>query len=132
MTTDPVLDLSELAPTRRMVRLPDGVECGMKDPAELSFQERARVQQQMTRVSELYDRVGRDDADQSAVDSLEQELRLMVRFILPDATSEQIDALSALNLDKVTTGFLARFGTMMNEVLDETGAAGTMEMVART
>lgn len=119
-TNDNMLDLSELAPERKPVKLPDGNVVEMLNPSELSFYDRAQLMRLTQKVVGLTEEVNAKPTKAKA-DALGTALRDLAEAVLPDAPKETIASLSPVNLDMVSGAFLALYGDMMNVMAQRIG-----------
>lgn len=117
---DTMLDLSDLAPERKPVKLPDGTVVDMVNPSELSFYDRAQVLAKTQKVMNLTETVNKKPTKARAVE-LEGALRDLAAVVLPDAPKEVIASLSPVSLDLVSGAFLGLYGDMMKVMSERIG-----------
>lgn len=121
-----ILDLSDLAPEREQVRLPNGEITGMLGATEITLEQRARVGVLHNKIDKVAEAA---NPTKNQIAQLESALRDLARIALPETADDVIDAFTPHQLDLVTGRFLMAFGETTAATAKAIGGEKLMQLI---
>lgn len=133
MSKDNILDLSDLAPSRHMVKFrEDGELTRMVTPVDLSIRERSHLWAVHEEIQNLGETPGARKGKRRLTETEREEFAAQVTrlyteaatIILPDMSADEIRELADFHKEAVVLAFFASYGRAMEKIARKTGGRG--------